>query len=318
MSTLTKERLKAISIEYLPSERELRLDVPLEVGVGLPDNFTIVEELGYQTFFGTKRYLCGLDKEMINYNENLTAEEKKAKTSEIDEIVKRLENFFGPGQLDPTNDALWSNVKLQLDRKTTNLNLTDPKTEILLYCIKAGGFNTVSPSIDKARESNGKFYLVEPIEYAENRVANTKITNKAISVLEKLDESKSYDDIFYIAKYLLPSEKGYTKNSPKAMLYEDLNKFIEGQIVKLSKVRCATQFVDATKKPKADIIITSLVKDGLEYGFLYINPSGEIKNNETGGVYGTTIEKAVAHLQNQAYQNEFENLKERVDKKWME
>lgn len=317
MPTLSKEKVKAITIEYLPTERELRADLPLEVGQGLTDNFTIVEELGYKTFFGVKRYLCGLDKEVLSYSD-LSAEEKKAKMAEIDEIVARLEKVFGPGQLDPTNQSLWGEVKLELTRKTTNLDLTEPKTELVYHCIKGGGFNTVAASLEEARNNGVKFYIVEPVEYAESRVSNTKVINKAIGLLDKLDETKGIDEMFYLAKYLLPVEKGYTKHTPKAMLYKDLDDYINANVVKLPKVRCASQFLEATKKPKIDIIITALVKDGLDYGFLYVNQAGEIKNNETSGIYGNTIERAVAHLQNPAYENELSNLKERVEKKWLQ
>jgi hypothetical protein len=318
MSTVVKEKPKAISIEYLPTERELDPSTKLVVGEGMPDTFKIVEELGYKTFYGVKRYICGLDVEMVERNDDLTPEEKKAKIEEIKKTVERLEKFYGPGQLDPTNEHIWSKVRLELDRKTTNLDLTNPRTELIVYCIKAGGFNVVAPNIDAARENNVKFYLVEPVELAESKVTNTKIINKAISTLDKIDETKSQDELFYIAKYIMPVEKGYNRSTPKAMLYSDLNEFINGNVVKLPRVRCAAQFLEVTKKPKADLVISCLVKDGLDFGFLYTNPAGEIKNNETAGVYGTTIERAVAHLQNPNYESELDNLKSRVEKRWLE
>lgn len=318
MPTLERKKVRDISIQYLASEEELDSKKPLEVGKGLSDNFIRTEDLGYITTYGVKRYLCGLDREMINYNQDLTDEQKKAKIEEIDVTVKRLEEFFGKGQLEPTNSTMWSKVKLFLDKKVTPLDLSNPKTEIIIYCIKAGGFKTVAPSMDEAMVSGAKFYLVEPEELAESRVANRKIIDKATAALVKLDDTKGFDDIFMIGKFLLPIEKGYSKKTPKAMIYSDLSKYLDGEVVRDSKINLAETFLNATKLSKADLLLTCLVKDGLNNSILYINPQGEIKNNETGGTYGTTIERAAAHLQNPVYEDELENLKTRVEKKWSE
>ena len=307
----------AISIEYLPTEKELDPTNPLVVGQGLTDNFVRSENLGYQTFFGAKRYLCGLDPEILRYDDGLTKEEKEAKIAEINSTIGRLEQFFGKGTLDPTNEKHWSKIELVIDRKTTNLDLTNPRTELILHCIRGGGFTMVSPSLEKARETGNKFYLVEPIEYAESRIANKEVVNKAISTLQKLYESKSFDDIFFLGKCMLPVEKGYTKSTPKAAIYEDLDKFINGEVIKQSKISCARLFLEVTKKSKIEQALTSMVKDAEYYAFIYVNDKGEFKNNETGGIYGTTIERVIAHLQNPAYEHELENVRSRVEKKWI-
>lgn len=314
----TKERTKAISIEYMPLEEELDLSKPLTVGKGLTDIFVRTEDLGYRTYFGVKRYMCGLDPELIEYDGTLTAEEKKAKIEETNEIVERLERFFGKGTLDPTNEKHWSKINLVIDRKTINLDLTNPRNELIYHCIKAGGFSLVSPTMEDARAGKSPFYIVEPTEYAESRVANKEVINKAISTLQRLYEAKSYDELFFLAKYILPVEKMYTKRSPKAMLYEDLDKFINGELVRETKISCSKKFLDATKRSKPDMVVTCLVKDAAYMGFIYSNQAGELKNNETAGIYGTTLEKAVTHLQNPAYEHELDNIKTRVEQKWSE
>lgn len=314
MSTVIKE--KAISIEYLPSENELDRNRPLIVGEGLTDIFTRTEDLGYQTFFGVKRYMCGLDVELLEYDNTLPPAVKEAKIKDIQETIARLERFFGKGTLDPTNEKHWSKIKLNISRKTTNLDLSDPKNELIYHCIKAGGFKLVAPSVEQAQDEGAKFYLIEPVEFAEYRIAPTEQRNKAISALQKVYETKSFDEMFYLGKYLLPAEKGYDKRTPKALLYEDLDKFLNGEVVKQSKSACARQFMEAIKLPKDILVITCLVKDGLYMGILYTNQHGELKNGDTGGVYGTTVERATAHLKNPAYEHELENLKTRVESKW--
>lgn len=318
MSTLTKEKLKAISIEYRPIEQELDPKKPLVVGQGLMSNFNFTEDLGYKTFFGAKRYLTGLDPEVVKYDRSLSEEEKTKKIAEIEETVKRLEQFFGPGTLDATNEKHWSKVKLLINRRTTNLDLTNPKNELLFHCIKGRGFDIVSPTLEECELENKKFYLVEPTEFVEHRVAPRELNNRAIAQLQKLYENKGFDDLFLIGKYILPVEKAYTKRTPKALIYEDLDKFLNGEIIKKPKMACSREFLEALKMSKTELVIKCLVKDGVYYTFIYTNQAGELKNNETGGIYGTSIERAVAHLQNPAYENELDNIKTRVEQKWAE
>lgn len=320
MPTLTsqKEKVKAISIEYMPTEDELDYGKTLVVGKGLTDRFIRTEDLGYRTFFGLKRFMCGLDVEMIKYNTSLTEAEKEAKIAEVTEIVERLEQFFGKGTLDPTNEKHWSKINLVIDRKTMNLDLTNPRNELIYHCIKDGGFTMVSPTMEGAGDGKAPFYIVEPLEYAENRIANKEVINKAISTLQKIYESKSFDDMFFLAKYILPAEKMYTKRTPKALLYEDLDRYIGAEVVRNSRIAAAKNFIEVSKKAKTDIAIHCLVKDAIYLQFVYLNQAGEFKNNETGGIYGNTIERCSSHLQNPAYENELDNIKTRVEKIWSE
>jgi hypothetical protein len=319
MPAVLEKELKAVSIEYLPVEEELDRSKPLQVGIGMSDKLHITEDLTSIEIFGVKRYKTGLDPEVVRYDTTLTDQEKEIKIAQIEENVKRLEKLVGPGQLDATNSKFWSKVKLQLDRKTTNLDLTDFRKEILFHCIKAGGFETVAPSLEEAQSQDKKFYLIEPVEFVENRVSPRKIFNDAIYELQRLDRSKSFDDMFYVAKYLMPVERAYTKRTPKSLMYEDLDKFLKGENLKSKRVSDnASQFMDALKLTKDILIVTDMVKDGIYFGMLYQNQAGELKNNETGGIYGNTVEAAVKHLLTPSYEHELENLKSRIIKKWSE
>ncbi len=311
---LTLPKISAVTIEYLPTEEEMDMSKPLMVGKGLQSNFRITEELGSREFFGVKRYLTGLDPEVITYNSDLSDKEKEEKFKEIKEITERLERVFGKGNLDATRKEMWSKVILTITRKSTPLNLTDPKQEIIYHCIKGGGFTGVASTMEEAMEKGLKFYLIEPVEFIENRVAPRKIINRAIAALENLETTKSGNDILFIAKYLLPAEKAYTKRTPKALLYEDLDKFIDGQVIKKAKSYCANLFLEALKKSKEDLKTYVYIKDAVYYTFVYVNTAGELVNTYTKGIYGTTIEKAVEHLKNPAYQHELENLVDIVSK----
>lgn len=318
MSVLLEKDVKSVTIEYLPTEKELDKEAVLVVGQGLTDNINITEVLGTRMFFGVKRYITGLDPELVKYDNSLSEEQKQAKITEIQATIQRLEQFFGPGSLEATNEKFWKDVYLVLKSKTTNLDLNTPKNEILVRCIKAGGFNEVAPTLEEAIASSGKskFYLIEPVEFIENRVSPRKQYNKAIGMLSKMDDSKTYDDLFFLAKYILPAEKAYTKSTPKSLLYEDLDKYIKGEIVRDSKTDLASRFIEATKVEKKKMIVFCLLKDAVYYNMLYRTEAGELKNNETGGIYGTTLDKAVDHLLHPAYSHELENIKVRIEEKW--
>ena len=319
MPVLLEKEIKAVTIEYLPSEQELDKTKPLVVGQGMADNVRISEDLTSIDFFGTKRYKTGLDPEIVRYDHSLDEKTKEIRIKQIQDTVDRLEKVVGKGNLDATNEKFWKEVRLVIDRKSTGLDLTNFRNEIIFHCIKAGGFSTVAPSLEEALEQNKKFYLIEPIEFVENRVSSRKVFNDAISELQRIDRSKSFDDIFYLAKYLMPAERGYTKKTPKSLLYEDLDMFIKGEINKSrSKSESVRQFMDAVKLPKDYLVVYNIVKDGVYFGMIYTNAAGELKNNETGGIYGNSLDSAAKHLLSPGYTHELDNIKDRVTQKWSE
>ena len=307
--------ITTVNIQYLPSPEEIDSSKQLRAGKFLWPGFTHVYEVfAKQLAGGNFKYQTGLDPE----------EAPEDMREEIQQALDSLEKYYGKGQLDPFNGKFWKDIKLVINKKNIHLDIkNNPEHKLLYYVIKGGGICEVAPSYDEAVDaaSPKRWFIVEPTQYADISAQPERVINKAIAALEFLDEEKSKEDMFLVHKVLITSDRGTTRNTPASALYKDLSDFIYGKIVKTDKRRAPKQFADTVamlKKDKKKLYITAYVKEANYFNFLTVSEDSNFQNIETRTKYGPTIDKAVAYLSNPANEDELENLKERVEKKWSE
>jgi hypothetical protein len=304
---------RSVSIQYLPYAAEAE-GKNLQAGLFLFPGFVRqLDPATRPTGGGKVRYITGL--EIEDYPES--------EREEVLKVKKELEDFFGEEEMAPSNAVFWESKSLLITKKTTFLNMIDPRDKLTYYMIRGGAFKEVAPSYEKA--TNGavpyRWYLIDATEFADIGVLDDRKINKAIAALEMIDEDKRFEDLFLVHKVLISSDRGTTMKSPRSMLYKDLSDFIHGKIVKTNKKQTAKQFLDAVellKKDKKTVYLTAYVKDGSYYNFLTISEDNQIKNIQTGTKYGPTTDRAVRYLSSPANQPELDNLKGQVDKKWNE
>lgn len=307
----TTQKNYAISIQYNPFTEEGDRSRTLEAGKFLWPGFGRTLEIWCKPYGDKFRYQTGLEAE--DFPEEERDEIKQAKAD--------LEKAYGVGNLDPLNENFWKKQKLELVRKATHLDLNNPEHKLIYYTIKGGGYTEIAPNYEAA--INGaepkRWYLIDATQYAEIGAEDDRKIIKAFALLNDLEESKSFDDMFLVHKVLISSDRGTTKNSPKAMLFKDLSDFLHGKIVKTNKKQTPVQFIETVenlKKDKKKVTITAYVKDAIYFNFLSLTEDNQFKNLQTGTKYGTSVEKVVTYLSNPANQSELENIKERVLAKW--
>lgn len=310
---MTKKRV--INIQYQPYEDEIS-GQPMRAGKFMWNKFGHSYPVFAQQLSGNRyKYQTGLDPK--DYPED--------QREEVEQAFKDLSREFGGDDvLDPFNHEFWKDIRLVLEKKNTFLNIDDnPKDKLLYYAIKGGGIKEVSPSFDamQADPTQRRFYMVEPEEFAEISSVSDKQFNKAIAALEDLEDNRTYDEMFLIHKVLVTSDRGTTKNTPKAALYKDLSDFISGKLVKTDKRKTPGQFVETYKLLKENIkrlYVTAYVKEASYFNFLTTTPDNQLQNQETKTKYGGSIDKAVEYLLSITNQYELENIKDRVENKWKE
>lgn len=311
MSTQVFDR--TISIQYLPFVEEQDKTKQLQAGQFLHPGFVRLYDPSYRLVAGKNRYFTGLE----------ASEFPETEREEIIKAKEEFENFFGKGELEPTNDAFWSKRQLEINKKTTFLNLANPADKLTYYMIRGGGYKEVAPNYEIATSGAipYRWYLIDAKEFADIDVQDDRKINKAIAALEAIDEDKKLEDLFLVHKVLISSDRGVTLRSPRSMMYKDLSNFIHGTVVKTNKKQTAKQFLEAAellKKDKKLLYLTAYVKEGNYFNFLNTSEDNQIRNAQTGTKYGSSTEKAVKFLSSPANQTELDNLKEQVEKKWNE
>lgn len=304
---------RTVSIQYNPYPEERDGGKNLQAGHFLFPGFVRNLDPASRLVGGRNRYFTGLDVE----------EYPESEREEVLKVRGELENFFGKDQLDPFNQAFWGTKNLEIVKKTTFLNLTNPVDKLTYYMIKGGGYKEIAPNYEIATEGGTpyRWYLIDAKEFADIGAEDDRKVNKAIAALEAIDEDKKLEDLFLIHKVLITSDRGLTLRSPRSMMYKDLSDFIHGTIVKTNKKQTARQFLEAAeflKKDKKTLYLTAYVKEGNYFNFLNMSDDKQIRNIQTGTKYGNSTERAVKFLMNPANQSELDNLKEQVEKKWNE
>lgn len=309
------ENIKSVSIQYLPNIEESDSSRQLVAGKFLFPGFSYEFSVAAKQLPGNKfRYITGLE-------ENDVPEDRK---EEVKAVKIELEKYFGEGSLDPMNEVFWKQMKLVLNKKTTFLDLKDnPQDKLFYYVIKGYGIPEVAPTYDEAIADSRRtqWFLIEPDQFADLNAADDRTIDRATARLVDIDTDKTFDDIMLVHKNLISAERGITRQTPRSAIYKDLSDFIKGKIVKTDKRRTPAQFLEVTdllKKDKKKLYLTAYVKDAIYFNYISVNSDNQFVNHETKTKYGSTVDAVVSKLSNPAFQDELDNIKLKVEKKWSE
>ncbi len=201
----------------------------------------------------------------------------------------------------------------------TFFDTKEPFHELLYWKIAGGGYaDEIAPSHEAALEFGLPFYMTELEEEAERRTEDVSSKVKALSLLEKLSEKKSTEDMLWMAWMLHPSNMGFTKATPKATLFNAHYEFIEGKLVKKAKKACSKQFIEAYQlltTNKTAAIAKALVNAGDYFGLVYTTKEGQLSTRKNNLLLGATPEEAVETLLRPINQSELELLRQDVEEK---
>lgn len=289
------------------------------------------EQLACLEINGIKRYITGLN-EFAPEVKDLPIDEQEAKVKEIRRVVSYLEKALAANVVDPEDPEFWNKIKLL---KPDNGDLwdrirvrvgnepvylepeKDPYDLIRLYAIEAGGFSMVAKSLEDARKRPTpiKFYLDKLEETASVKTEVKKLRNKALSELQKLFD-KNQNKLFYIAKALDPNSAQYKKSTPNDIIYDNMDKFISGELVDKDKKRTAQRFLDTASLDMETLKIKAIVKDASYYKFISTKADGFIYDMETTTMLGRTATDVGEYLKNPLNEEILISLTKKVEKYW--
>ena len=301
-----------------------------EYGLALYDGVKHHEQLACLEANGVMRYLTGLN-EFAPEIKFLPTEEREARVKQIRETVSELEKELASNIIDPEDKDFWNQVKMlkpdnsefwnKIEIKCGNdpvfLDLTQPFDRIKYLAIEAGGFSIVAKSYEDARSRPipPKFYLDKEEETSMIRTEYKKMRNKALAELQKLYDKNS-TKLFYIAKIVDGNSAQYRKATPLDVLYENMDRHINGEGSESNKERSAKSFIDAANLDMETLKIKSIVRDSSFFKYIINKADGYIYHAKTGTMLGRNVSDVVEYLKNPLHEDILNDLNSSVEKIW--
>jgi hypothetical protein len=323
---------KRSSIAIRPFFEQNASNMGLEqYGLSLFDGAYHEEQLACLEINGIKRYVTGLN-EYAPEIKNLDPEEQDSKIKQIRMIVSQLEKELASNIVDPKDSEFWNKVKLLRpdngdfwDRvKVVCGNEPvflepdkDPYDLIRLLAIEAGGFSIVAKSFDDARKMSvpPKFYLDKLENTVSTKTEVKKIINKALAELQKLFD-KNTNKLFYVAKVVDINSSQYKKSTPNDVLYDNMDKYINGESVDKDKKRTAEKFNEVANLDMETLKLRAMVKDATFYKILSARADGFIYHMETVTMLGKTPSDVVEYLKNPLNEQILLSIQSKIETYW--
>lgn len=300
-------------------------------GLSLFDGAFHEEQLACLEINGIKRYLTGLN-EFSPDIKNLPLEEQEARVNEIRRVVSQLEKELAANVIDPKdpdfwnkvkvckpdNSEFWDNIKIRCSNEPLYLEPDkDPYDLIKLYAIENGGFSMIAKSLEEASAMPvpPKFYLDKLETTASTNTEVKKLRNKAAAELQKLFD-KNTNKLFYVAKVLDPNSAQYKKSTPNDIVYDNMDKYINGELTDKDKKRTAQRFLDVAVLDMESLKIRAIVKDATFYKFMATKADGFIYDMQSQSMLGRTPTDCVEYLKNPLNESVLIDLTKKVERYW--
>jgi len=300
-------------------------------GLSLFDGAFHEETIACLEINGIKRYLTGLN-EFAPDVKLLPLEEQEAKIKQIRAVVAQLEKELAANVIDPTDEQFWNKVKLHKPDNTEFWDRIkircsndpvhldpekDPYDLIRLYAIEAGGFSIVAKSLEQARKmpTPPKFYLDRVEDSASLNTEVKKLRNKALAELQKLFD-KNTNKLFYIAKVLDPNSAQYKRSTPTDIIYDNMDKYINGDLMEKNKRNTAKNFLDTATLDMETLKIRAIAKEAHFYKFIAAKADGFIYHMRTTTMMGRNISDVVEYLKNPLNEEVLIDLTKNVEVYW--
>jgi len=301
-------------------------------GMALHDGVFHEEQLACIEQNGIKRYITGLNEFAPDVKMIKDPEAREAKIKEIRAVVSELErdlnaNFVEPDDADfwnkikllsPSNYLFWNTITIRCGNQPIYLDpIKDPHAVIKLYAIEAGGFSILAKSYEdaRARAVPPKFYLDKLIDTVSTKTEVKKLKNKALSELQKLFD-KNTNKLFYVAKVVDGHSTQYKKSTPNDIVYDNMDKFINGEGVETNYKRAAQSFLDAAALDMETLKIKTLIKDATFYKFIAPKIDGFIYHIDTSIMMGRNPSDCLEFLRNPLNESVLISITKGVEKFW--
>ena len=301
-------------------------------GMSLHEGVFQEEDLACIERNGVKRYVTGLNEFAPEITLIKDADTKAARVKEIRTVIAQLERdlvaniievddpqFWNKVRLcKPDNDELWKKIKLRAGNSPVFLDpVADPYDLIKIYAIEAGGFSMVAKSWEdaKSRAVPPKFFLDKYVDTVSTKNEVKMLKNAALAELHGLFK-KNLNKLLYVAKVVDANSVQYKKNTPAAVLYDNMDSYISGLGVEKNVSRAAQDFLSKAELDMETLKLRSMIKDASFYKFIATKSDGFIYHIASGAMMGRTPADCLEFLKNPLNDQVLGELTKTVEKYW--
>ena len=135
--------------------------------------------------------------------------------------------------------------------------------------------------------------------------------------MEKLF-SKNLVKFMYVAKVLDTNSPQYRKSTPTDILYDKVDKYINGEGSETNKKRAAQQFIDTAVLDIETLKLRALIKDATFYKFIATKSDGFIYHVESSALMGRNPSDVLEFLKNPLNDQILHKMLNSVEKHWNE
>jgi hypothetical protein len=300
-------------------------------GLSLFDGVFHEEQLACLEINGVKRYITGLN-EFAPEVKSLPADEREAKVKQIRKTVSDLEKELNSNVVDPedkdfwnkiellkpSNSVFWDKIILRCGNEPTYLQPDKDAYDLIkLHAINAGGFSMIAKSFDDARTRSvpPKFYLDISEETVVVKTELKKMRNKALAELQKMYD-KNANKLLYVAKILDISSTLYTKSTPNDILYDNMDKYINGETVEKNKKLTAEKFLEVSSNDLTTLKLRAIAKDAAYHKYIVTKPDGFIYHLSSSTMLGRNLADVVEFLKNPTNEQITAQIISKVEEHW--
>ncbi len=142
-----------------------------------------------------------------------------------------------------------------------------------------------------------------------------KLKNKALSELQKLYD-KNANKLLYVAKVVDANSVQYKKSTPNDIIYDNMDKFINGEGVESNLKRAAASFLDTAALDMETLKLKAIIRDATFYKMIATKTDGFIYHIESSAMMGRTPSDCVEFLRNPLNESILISLTKSVEKFW--
>jgi hypothetical protein len=175
----------------------------------------------------------------------------------------------------------------------------------------------IAKSLEDAKRMNKvpKFYLDKLEESASTNTEIKKLRNKAAAELQKLFD-KNQNKLFYVAKILDINSAQYKKSTPNDIIYDNMDKFINGELVNKDKKKTAQLFLDVARLDMDVLKLRAIIKDATYYKIIATKADGFVYHLSSATMMGRNSSDAVEFLKNPLNEQILTDVQNQVEKYW--